>query len=137
MITITSSLHITDNEISFTFFASPGPGGQNVNKVASGVLLRFNLEASSLPQDVKERLFISLGDRITKQGEILIKASQFRTQERNKHAAIKRLVQIIKAVAVPPKKRKRTRPTFSSVQNRLDRKKLHGRKKADRKVNDF
>jgi ribosome-associated protein len=134
-INISKNLHLDLNEISFSFTASPGPGGQNVNKVATAVLLRFNvLHSMSLPPAVRERLVKLLGNRVTKQGDILIKASRFRTQERNKQDTLNRLCHLIARVAEPPKKRIKTKPTFASKQRRLETKKRQGKKKTLRAV---
>jgi len=121
-------------EIKYTFITSPGPGGQNVNKVATAVLLRFNITHSpSLEDDLRERLLTYLGKRVTAQGDILIKASRFRTQNRNKEDALERLKTMIQRVALPPKKRKKTKPTYAATERRLNRKKLQGKKKALRR----
>lgn len=131
MIEITKNITLNPAEIKLTFIASPGPGGQNVNKVATAALLRFNiLHSPSLPEDVRLRLIAMLGNRVTGQGDLIIKASRHRTQERNKQDAILRLCQLIKRAAIPPKKRKKTKPTLASKKRRLDTKKIHGRQKA-------
>lgn len=125
MIEITQHIFLNSAEIKMTFINSPGPGGQNVNKVATGVLLRFDvLNSRSLPEDVRERLIALLGKRLTVSGELIIKATRFRTQERNKQDAINRLCEQIKRALIPPKKRKKTKPTFSSKQRRLDKKEI-------------
>jgi ribosome-associated protein len=90
LIKITPHLSLDESELKFEFIRSPGPGGQNVNKVATAVLLRFDVKNSSLPDDVRERLLILLQSRLTLKGELLIKASSHRTQERNKQDAIER-----------------------------------------------
>lgn len=137
MIEITQHIFLNSAEIKMTFINSPGPGGQNVNKVATGVLLRFDvLNSRSLPEDVRERLIALLGKRLTVSGELIIKATRFRTQERNKQDAINRLCEQIKRALIPPKKRKKTKPTFSSKQRRLDKKKLHAVKKTRRRSLD-
>ncbi len=131
MYPITKAISLSDSDLTFTFMASPGPGGQNVNKVASAVLMRFAvMETKSLPEPVRLRLIAMLGNKITARGDFIIKASRFRTQERNKMDAIDRLRELIKRVLVPPKKRKKTKPTLGSQKRRLDKKKLHGQKKA-------
>ena len=122
---------INPAEIKITFITSSGPGGQNVNKVATAVQLRFNVMTSaSLPEDVRARLVILLGKKLTGQGELIIKASRHRTQERNKQDALGRLNQLVTQAILPPKKRRKTRPTLASKKRRLSTKKIHGVKKA-------
>jgi len=107
-----------------------GAGGQNVNKVASAIHLRFDIHASSLNPLFKERL-LKLGDnRITKDGVVVIKAQQHRTQEQNREDALSRLQELIKSVTVTPKKRKPTRPSRSAKKKRIERKKKRSQKKA-------
>jgi ribosome-associated protein len=137
LLVITAHLSIEDAEIKFEFIRSPGPGGQNVNKVATAVLLRFNIPESSLPLDVRERLLTQLASRLTLKGDLLIKATSFRTQERNKQDALNRLQTILARAAVPPKKRKKTKPTFSSKQRRLDEKKKASKNKSLRSNKNF
>lgn len=107
-------MYLNPSEIKFSFIASPGPGGQNVNKVASGVQLRFNVRHSqSLPDDVRERLISLVGKKLTTQGELIIKATRFRTQERNKQDALDRLQDLIKRAAIPPKKTEKNQTDVS------------------------
>src|SRR3990167_6463045 len=126
MIKITPIILLDESELQFTFTTSGGPGGQNVNKVATAVQLRFNvLQSSSLPLAMRIRLLSMLGKKITTRGELIIKASCYRTQERNKQEALNRLTDILKRAATPPKKRRKTKPTKSSIQRRLNNKKIH------------
>lgn len=130
MLKITPNLAINEAEIKITFIASPGPGGQNVNKLATAALLRFNiLDSPSLPEDVRARLIAILGNKLTNQGELIIKASCHRTQERNKQDALNRLIALVKRATIIPKKRRKTKPTYASTQKRLNKKKLQGNKK--------
>jgi ribosome-associated protein len=120
MIFITPTLSIREDEIRFTFVHSSGPGGQNVNKVATAARLRFNIKKSgSLPDDVKWRLQILAGSRVTGDGALVISAQRFRTQEQNRRDAINRLVAMIAQAAKPPKKRKKMTPTLASTKNRI------------------
>jgi ribosome-associated protein len=126
---------IDKSEIKFTFICSPGPGGQNVNKVATAVLLRFNVQHSpSLSDDVRARLLAIVGNKITNEGDLLIKASRYRTQEKNKMDALERLAALIKRAKHVPKKRKKTKPTLASKTRRLDSKKIHSKTKALRQT---
>lgn len=137
MLHITSFISIPLSEIKITFIASPGPGGQNVNKTATAAQLRFNVRQSiSLPEDVRTRLIHLLGKKLTGQGELIIKASRYRTQVLNKQDALDRLTRLIQKIAVAPTRRKKTKPTRSSKQRRLVTKKLHGAKKALRRNNN-
>ena len=136
MIEITPNIVLNDAEVKFSFIRAPGPGGQNVNKVASAVQLRFNVASSpSLPDDVRARLLSLLGKRLTLQGELILKASRYRTQESNKQDALQRLCKFIKRAAITPKKRKKTKPSFASKQKRLADKTLLSRTKSLRRSN--
>lgn len=129
---ITPSISISDRELEEHFVLSSGPGGQNVNKVASAVELRFDLLHSSLPSDVRARLFRIGGSRVTKSGVLVIHAGRFRDQARNRDDARERLADLIRAASVVPKKRKATKPTRASKERRLEQKKNRGRLKAMR-----
>lgn len=123
MIRVTGRIAIAEEELQETFVRASGPGGQNVNKVATAVELRFDVAASpSLPDDVKERLAPLAGRRLTKEGVLVIFADRFRTQERNREDALERLLGLLREAAVPPKPRRPTRPTLASKKRRLDSK---------------
>lgn len=133
MLHISTQVVIPDSEIDIHAVRSQGAGGQHVNKVSSAVHLRFDIDASSLPLFYKEALLRLKDHRISEDGVITIKAQQFRSQEQNREDALNRLRMLIQSVAIPRKTRKATRPTKSSQNRRLEKKKKAGRLKALRR----
>jgi ribosome-associated protein len=118
------------SEVTITAIRAQGSGGQNVNKVANAVHLRFAVRASSLPEDVKARLLALHDSRITREGVVVIKAQDHRSLEMNRADALARLDALVRSVAVPPRPRKATRPTLASRRRRLESKALRGQVKA-------
>ncbi|PFG58437.1 ribosome-associated protein [Vibrio sp. ES.051] len=133
MLKISNSVTLQEWEIQLFPIRAQGNGGQNVNKVASAIHLRFDIRHSSLPDFYKEQLLALSDTRITKDGVIIIKAQQFRTQEKNKEDALNRLQVLIKAAASQERKRIKTKPTRASQRRRLDNKNKQGTKKQQRK----
>ncbi len=124
MIRVTPSIGIGEDELEERFIRASGPGGQNVNKLASAVQLRFDVRRSpSLPDDVRARLERLAGKRLTREGVLVIMAQRHRTQERNRQDALDRLVELIERAAVAPVPRRPTRPTKGSRERRLETKK--------------
>lgn len=134
MLTVTPAITIAEVELRETFIQASGPGGQNVNKVATAVQLRFDVRGSpSLPDDVRLRLLRLAGRRMTVDGVLVIKASRFRTQERNREDAMSRLVALIRAAAEAPVSRQATRPPRAARETRLAGKRRRGAIKQSRR----
>jgi ribosome-associated protein len=137
MLEITPSLRIDERELQIDFTRASGPGGQNVNKVATAVQLRFDIQASSLPEEVKARLIHLAGKRITGESMLLIEAKRFRTQGQNREAAIGRFVELVRRSLIELKARKKTRPSTASREERLKEKKRKGEIKKLRQSKDW
>ena len=133
VVQITDSIAIDDTEIVERFVRASGPGGQNVNKVASAVELRFDMAASSLPPDVKERLALLAGHRMTQEGVLVIDSREHRTQALNREAARARLIALLQHAARRPKRRKPTKPRAAAREQRLAGKKRRSDIKAARR----
>ena len=137
MLEITPSIQIDERDLQIDFIRASGPGGQNVNKVATAAQLRFDVHASSLPEDVKARLIHLAGNRITSEGVLLIEAKRFRTQEQNREDSIQRFVELVRRSLEAPKPRKKTRPTQASKEERLKEKKRRAEIKKLRQSKDW
>lgn len=133
MMEIAPGISLDESEISERFVRASGPGGQNVNKVATAVELRFDVVRSTLPDDVKRRLRTLARNRISEDGVLLIDSRVHRSQLDNREAARERLIELLKKAAVRPKKRRATRPSVSSRERRIDTKKRRGEIKSQRR----
>ena len=137
MIQITDSITIDDNEIVEEFVRSSGPGGQNVNRVATAVQLRFDIvNSASLSEDVRRRLMRLGGSRVTREGILVIDARRFRTQEQNRRDARERLIGLVRKAAEKPKPRRKTKPTAASKRKRIEEKRRRSRIKQRRQSVD-
>jgi len=137
MLRIARDLTIEENDLDISFVRASGPGGQNVNKLSTAAQLRFDTRRLSLPADAQARLARLAGQRLTKDGVIVIHAQRFRTQERNRTDAVDRLVELLREAMTPPVPRRPTKPTFGSKQRRLEGKKRRGDIKAKRRPGGF
>ena len=136
MIEVSKTISLEEREVQFTFIRASGPGGQNVNKVATAVQLRFDIKNSpSLQDDVKTRLIGLAGSRVTEEGVLVLEAKRHRTQEQNRFVALARLKEMIRKAANPPKKRKPTRPSGASRAKRLRAKRNKAQIKKLRRLN--
>ncbi len=133
MIQINSHISIDDAEIDWQAIRASGPGGQHVNKTSTAIQLIFDIQASSLPENFKAVLLARSDHRITASGKIIIKCQTSRSQEMNRQQALQQFIELIASAGIVPKKRRATKPTFSSQQRRLDSKKQQGNTKALRR----
>ena len=137
MIQITPTLQIDESELQFEYIRASGPGGQNVNKVATAVQLRFDVNTSSLPDNIKDRLAKLAGKRITNDGILILEAKRYRTQEQNREDAIRRFVELVRKSTIKPKRRVKTKPTKASQERRIKEKKQRGEIKKNRQNKSF
>lgn len=136
MIEINNKIFIPDHELQYNFIRSSGPGGQNVNKVSTAVQLRFDIANSpSLTEELKKRLISKSGNRVTKEGVLIIEAKRFRTQESNKQDALGRFIELVRKAEKRPKKRIKTKPSHESRQKRIEEKKKRSETKKLRRIN--
>jgi ribosome-associated protein len=133
MIKINANISVDEEEVKESFIRSSGPGGQNVNKVETSVQIRFDVKQSpNLPEAVRRRLIKIAGQKMTKEGVLILTASEHRSQDRNRKAAIERLAELINQACIVPKYRRPTKPTYSSKLKRLEKKQRRGNTKKSR-----
>jgi len=137
MLRVSHALSIDENDIDIVFVRASGPGGQNVNKLATAAQLRFDISKAALPDDARARLIRLAGQKLTKEGVIVIHGDRYRTQERNRADVIDRLIELLKEALIRPTPRRATKPTFGSKQRRLEGKKRRSDIKAGRSGRRF
>ena len=137
MLEITPSFSMDERELHFEYIRASGPGGQNVNKVATAVQMRFDITNSALASDIQGRLIRLAGNRVTADGVLMLEAKRFRTQEQNREDATQRFVELIRRALVKPKSRKKTKPSAASKERRLKSKKVKGEIKKIRQSKSF
>ena len=138
MLEITPSFSIDERELQFDYIRASGPGGQNVNKTATAVQLRFDIANSpALASDIKGRLSLLAGKRVNTDSVLIIEAKRFRTQEQNREDALQRFVELVRKALVKPKSRRKTRPSKASKEKRLKAKKVKGEIKRNRQSRSF
>ncbi|MDL1910119.1 aminoacyl-tRNA hydrolase [Chloroflexi bacterium CFX6] len=137
MLEITPDFHIDERELQFEYIRASGPGGQNVNKVATAAQLRFDVRSSSLPEEAKARLISLAGKRVSSDGILMIEAKRFRTQEQNRADAIRRFVELARKSLSKPKARARTKPTKAAREKRLKEKRARGEIKRIRQSKSY
>ncbi len=136
MLTITDNIQIPDSEIAFSAIGAKGPGGQNVNKSSTAIHLRFDINASSLPDEYKTRLLSIKDQRVTKSGVIVIKSMRYKSLEANREEAVRRLTLLIREATARTKQRKPSKPGFQARQRRMDKKTKRSRIKSNRRKVD-
>jgi ribosome-associated protein len=135
MLIVSSNVRIPLEEFAFTFVRSSGPGGQNVNKVNTKAVLRWAINTSpSLPEPVRQRFLAQFGTRVTNDGELVLTSQRFRDQSQNQRDCLDKLREMLAAVAVPPKRRRKTKPTKGSIVRRRTEKREHSQKKQNRRT---
>lgn len=133
MLFVTPTICIPDDELRFSFVRSSGPGGQNVNKLNTKAVLRWSVGSANVPEGVRQRFTARFATRLTNEQELILTSQRFRDQKQNQRDCLEKLVEMIRSVAAPPKRRKKTRPTRASTERRRASKKVHSLKKKSRR----